>query len=86
MGPRHVQLKRSFHERSRGRLRDGFIETAARRGRPGAPQHCHVPKTCQNGHQPLKFSPSVPEKGIFGHGISGIEDIAVDQPEVAHCR
>jgi len=23
----------------------------------------------------------VPEKGIFGHGISGIEDIAVDQPE-----
>jgi len=23
----------------------------------------------------------VPEKGIFGHGISGIEDIAVDQPK-----
>ena len=40
-----------------------------------------VPKTCQNGHRPIKFYPSVPEKGIFGHGISGIEDIAVDQPE-----
>jgi len=40
-----------------------------------------VPKTGQNGHQALKFSPSVPEKGIFGHGISGIEDIAFDQPE-----
>jgi len=23
----------------------------------------------------------VPEKGIFGHRISGIEDIAVDQPK-----
>ena len=40
-----------------------------------------VPKTCQNGHQALKFSPSVPKKPLFGHGISEIEDIAADQPE-----
>ena len=38
-----------------------------------------VPKTCQNGHQHLKFYPSVPEMPLFGHGVSGIEDVAVDE-------
>ena len=45
-----------------------------------------VPKTCQNGHRPIKFYPSVPKKPLFGHGISGIEGVAVDKPEAAHCR
>ena len=38
-----------------------------------------VPKTCQNGHQHLKFYPFVPEMPLFGHGVSGIEDVAVDE-------
>ena len=38
-----------------------------------------VPKTCQNGHQHLKFYPSVPEMPLFGHEVSGIEDVAVDE-------
>lgn len=38
-----------------------------------------MPKTCQNGHQHLKFYPYVPEMPLFGHGVSGIEDVAVDE-------
>ena len=38
-----------------------------------------VPKTCQNGHQPLRIYPSVPKIPLFGHGVSGIESIAVDK-------
>ena len=59
----------------------GFVETADRRVVEVLRNIAPVPKTCQNGHRPIKFYPSVPKKPLFGHGISGIEDIAADQPE-----
>ena len=34
-----------------------------------------VPKTCQNGHQHLKFYPFVPEMPLFGHGVLGLRTL-----------